>query len=95
MDADVPITKCIDDRLGRVGIARHIADMLIGAPADHSIVFGLSGSWGSGKTSVLNMVGELLSETSDPPVVVRFDPWNYPAGSDLVTPFLTSLASEI
>lgn len=57
MDTDVPITKCIDDRLGRVGIARHIADMLIGAPADHSIVFGLSGSWGSGKTSVLNMVG--------------------------------------
>jgi len=95
VDTDVPITKCIDDRLGRVGIARHIADMLIGAPADHSIVFGLSGSWGSGKTSVLNMVGELLSETSDPPVVVRFDPWNYPAGSDLVTPFLTSLASEI
>ncbi|WP_425592113.1 P-loop NTPase fold protein [Collinsella stercoris] len=64
MDTDVPITKCIDDRLGRVGIARHIADMLIGAPADHSIVFGLSGSWGSGKTSVLNMVGELLSEAS-------------------------------
>lgn len=95
MDTDVPITKCIDDRLGRVGIARHIADMLIGAPVDHSIVFGLSGSWGSGKTSVLNMVGELLSETSDPPVVVRFDPWNYPAGSDLVTPFLTSLGSEI
>ena len=36
-----------------------------------------------GKTSVLNMVGELLSEASDPPVVVRFVSWSYPAGSDL------------
>lgn len=49
MDTDVPITKCIDDRLGRVGIARHIADMLIGAPADHSIVFGAFGIMGFGK----------------------------------------------
>lgn len=95
MDADYPITKCCDDRLGRTHLALHVADMLRAAPAAHSIVFGLSGSWGSGKTSVLNMVRELLGKDDDPPVVVRFNPWNYPVGTDLVRPFLNLLASEI
>lgn len=95
MDADYPITKCIDDQLGRADIARHIADMLYHAPVDHSIVFGLSGTWGSGKTSLLNMVGELLGTYDEPPTVVRFNPWNYPVGTDLVKPFLALLAKEI
>ena len=95
VDADYPITKCCDDRLGRTHLALHVADMLRTAPSAHSIVFGLSGSWGSGKTSVLNMVRELLGKDDDPPVIVRFNPWNYPAGTDLVRPFLNLLASEI
>lgn len=95
MDADYPITKCDDDRLGRTDIARHIADMLYHAPVDHSIVFGLSGTWGSGKTSLLNMVGELLGTYDEPPIIVRFNPWNYPVGTDLVKPFLALLAKEI
>ena len=95
MDADYPISKCCDDRLGRTHLALHVADMLRAAPADHSIVFGLSGSWGSGKTSVLNMVRELLEKDDDPPVIVHFNPWNYPVGTDLVRPFLNLLASEI
>ena len=95
MDADYPITKCNEDQLGRAHLAQHVADMLRAAPAAHSIVFGLSGSWGSGKTSVLNMVRELLGKDDDPPVIVRFNPWNYPVGTDLVRPFLNLLASEI
>lgn len=88
-------SKCDDDRLGRTDIARHIADMLYHAPVDHSIVFGLSGTWGSGKTSLLNMVGELLGTYDEPPIIVRFNPWNYPVGTDLVKPFLALLAKEI
>ena len=95
MDADYPITKCNEDQLGRTHLARHVADMLRTAPAAHSIVFGLSGSWGSGKTSVLNMVRELLGKDDDPPAIVHFNPWNYPVGTDLVRPFLNLLASEI
>lgn len=95
MDADYPISKCNEDQLGRIHLARHVADMLHEAPAAHSIVFGLSGSWGSGKTSVLNMVCELLKNDDNPLVIVRFNPWNYPDGTDLVRPFLTLMASEI
>ena len=41
------------------------------------------------------MVRELLENNIEPPVVVRFNPWNYPVGTDLVRPFLNLLASEI
>lgn len=95
MNSDHPIESCADDALGRSSVARHIANQLALAPMDHSIVFGLYGPWGSGKTSLLNMVCEELESADNPPIVVKFNPWNYPSLENLVTPFLALLSECI
>lgn len=92
MNTDHPIESCSDDALERAPVARRIADQLASAPTNHSMVFGLYGPWGSGKTSLLNMICEILESVSNPPIVVRFNPWNYPSSENLVTPFLALLS---
>ena len=92
MNSDYPLESCSDDALGRASVARRIAGQLTLAPMDHSIVFGLYGPWGSGKTSLLNMVCEELESVDNPPIIVKFNPWNYPSSENLVTPFLALLS---
>ena len=95
MNSDHPIESCSDDALGRASVARRIADQLAHAPMNHSIVFGLYGPWGSGKTSLLNMVCEELESLDNSPIIVKFNPWNYLSSENLVTPFLALLSEYI
>ena len=63
-----------------------------------SIVIGLYGEWGSGKSSVVNMVLEQVetrSETTDPSeraIVIKFNPWNYSDQNQLISQFFRSLS---
>ncbi|WP_419233445.1 P-loop NTPase fold protein [Gordonia sp. CPCC 205515] len=58
---DAPITSCADDEFGRAGYAIHTADLIAASHTwDDSIVFGLTGPWGSGKSSVVAMICEQL-----------------------------------
>ncbi|MCU1410512.1 MAG: hypothetical protein JWR04_1219 [Rhodoglobus sp.] len=57
-----------------------------------STVFGLVGPWGSGKTSVLNMVRQSLSADWN---IADFSPWAAPDSKGLAFEFLASLASAI
>lgn len=95
MNSDHPIESRFNDALGRASVAHRIANQLALAPMNHSIVFGLYGPWGSGKTSLLNMVCEELESTDNPPIIVKFNPWNYPSSENLVTPFLALLSECI
>lgn len=100
MYADNPIRWRSDDLLDRATYAARLAEMVFNAPDDCSVVFGISGSWGSGKTSVINMVRERLRELNPDNseshlLVMNFDPWNYPDKIDLVSPFFECLNSCI
>jgi hypothetical protein len=64
------------------------------APREGGFAIGLSGGWGSGKTSILNMVFEAL-ETEDGVVPVRFSPWLFSTGEDLATRFFAELGAQI
>jgi len=67
------------DLLSFEAIAQTIADALLDESLD-PIALGLSGTWGSGKTTVLNLVErEVISrETDDKKVIViRTAPWRY------------------
>ena len=45
-------------------------------PFSDSFVFGLYGSWGEGKTSVINLLKNKFKESEDF-LIVNFDPWNF------------------
>lgn len=62
---DRPILYVYEDNLDRVGLARSIARSISDISQDSSIVIGIAGAWGSGKTSVVNLVREELQQLAD------------------------------
>lgn len=66
---DLPITKSSDDKLNRQSFAESLAHVLLQSSFPTSFTVGLYGAWGSGKTSLLNMVIEQV-ESKDHDVVV-------------------------
>ena len=72
---DAPIGSNSDDLLGRTPFVDEIVDLAITTPKEWVPRIGIYGSWGSGKTSVLNMIAERLGEAQH--VVVRFNPWGF------------------
>jgi hypothetical protein len=59
---DFPVRSRDEDRLNRGSFADVLAEQLASAPGTGGLVFGLAGPWGSGKTSILNMIEEALKE---------------------------------
>lgn len=62
LSADRPIASRERDLLGRSGFAESLASAIKGWTGNDSLVIALYGSWGSGKSSVKNMILEALRE---------------------------------
>lgn len=85
--------------------ARAIAETVAEAVLDDSLdplSLGLSGPWGSGKTTVLELVSSELQARSDDDnrvIVVRTDPWRYDpsvgAKESIIADVLAALAEEL
>ncbi len=93
--ADAPITKPEQDLLGRDDFARALAEAMVAMPADDGLVVGLCGTWGSGKTSALNLVRYYLGQLDETPRVLVFNPWWFSESDDLLLRFLTQFASAV
>ena len=62
---DDPITDEIEDVLDRKEFVDDLYKQIINYPLSNSFVFGLLGSWGEGKTSVLNLLSNKLYNNKD------------------------------
>jgi predicted KAP-like P-loop ATPase len=60
ISADRPITSKSDDRLNRSGFSEGLAKIISQWRNKPSLVIGLFGDWGSGKSSIKNLVIESL-----------------------------------
>ncbi len=98
---DTAITKPEDDRLGRATFAKRLANALLSWQQEDSIVIGLFGPWGSGKTSVVNMALSYLdsatsgSAKEEGPIVVKFNPWHFSDQGHLLGLFFGELLQGI
>jgi hypothetical protein len=92
---DPPIRRKKEDRLNRARFAEALAEQIAGVPGQGGVVFGLLGSYGSGKTSILNMVEETLKEDLEGPVVLWFNPWLFSGTEQLVEHFFEELAAQL
>lgn len=89
------------DLLSFDAVAQTLADALLDEALD-PVALGLSGSWGSGKTTVLGLVGQELARRQTETqrvLVVPTDPWRYDpttgAKESLIAEVLAALAKEI
>jgi hypothetical protein len=93
VDADRPIRGEREDLLDRQPLAAIIARQASGQLGD-GFVMGITGPWGSGKTSLLNLMGAAI-EGADAGYIVRFDPWLFSSSEELVLRFLRELQAQL
>lgn len=100
-DADRPIQKSDQDRLGRTTFTKYLARCILDHQHPESLVIGLYGSWGSGKTSVINLMLEELNYAAsnmfddEKPIILNFSPWSYSGQNQLIYAFFRRLSSAI
>jgi hypothetical protein len=92
--SDQPIRSKTEDRFNRALFAQRVADTTATRSDPSSIVIGLYGPWGGGKSSTLNLMEEALHDHGNV-VVVRFNPWLYSSEERLVQGFFDTLAAAL
>jgi predicted KAP-like P-loop ATPase len=92
-----PIESKSDDKLERGRFIERLASALVNSETQKStgVVVGITGSWGSGKSSLLNLLKEHLREAYPNALVVSFDPWHVSARNDLIVDFFGELIGTI
>lgn len=86
-----------DDLLVRGGFAKRVTDVLRRIAPEAGLVVTLEGTWGSGKTSLLAMLEELLNAEPEQQraVIVHFNPWLIGDRDALLRQFLASIAKAV
>ena len=98
--SDRPIFKSEDDLLSRSGFAKKLAHMLMQFKTEDTFTLGLFGKWGSGKTSLINMmlqeiaIAEKNLNNEDKLIVVHFEPWIFSDTNQLLSQFFVRLSNE-
>lgn len=90
ISSDFLITKSFEDKLNRESFAKSIANVILQSTFSTSFTVGLYGAWGSGKTSLLNMVIEQVEHSSTEVVIFSLIPGSVLTQSNLLPNFLNS-----
>ena len=92
---DLPITKSTEDKLNRSSFAKSLAKTISQYSFPSSFTIGLYGEWGSGKTSLVNMVLEAVEDIDNSAIILRFNPWLCTDPKQLITQFFKQMATAI
>lgn len=90
---DDPISKKDDDKLSRYPLAEGVA-RVIAKSNSSSLVVGIEGEWGSGKTSFINLIEVALKE-QDNIEIIKFNPWIFSDQNELILDFFRALISTL
>jgi predicted KAP-like P-loop ATPase len=97
-NADRPVERPEDDKLGRKAFAQRVAKELRAWRQKDSLVISLNGDWGSGKTTLANLIlfyaeEQAASSGEKKPTVVRFNPWQWSAQDKLLQAFFDEIGA--
>ncbi|MCH2496570.1 MAG: KAP family NTPase [Erythrobacter sp.] len=93
--SDAAITRSQDDALRRVSYARRIAEILSTSKFDDGRVFAIRGDWGTGKTSLKNIVIEALDDDERSTQWMNFNPWRWSDGDAISRALYRDIASKL
>lgn len=89
---DAPISNSEQDILARTSFANELAKVIANQQTTESIVLALRGDWGSGKSSIKNLVVENIREKFEDKVhVLEFNPWQWGSDEAISQVFLEKL----
>ena len=87
---DKPLESPEQDRLGFAPFAQRIANVIKNMEVKESVVFGVYGKWGSGKTTFLNFLTYYLKD-DESITIVKFNPWWFSGKEDLIWQFFQNI----
>ena len=93
--SDEPINDENEDLLKRNLFVQNLADSIISWDKEKSLVIGLYGKWGVGKTSILNLTEKKIKESKEPIEIIKFNPWGYSESDDLLNPFIRQITAQL
>ena len=96
--SDLPIVSLKQDRLGHGEFAARLAQQLREHADPSPLIVGIYGPWGTGKSTLLNLIDEALKDKSQKlsnPIIIRFNPWNFSTIDQLITMFFSELGIAI
>jgi len=94
---DIPIEKPEEDILSRKNFSIKLSDSISKWDGKESLVIGLYGEWGSGKSSVINLTKYYLEslEVENRPTLIEFNPWLFSDLENLSKVFFYEIAKEL
>ncbi len=91
---DAPINDSSGDKLGRTAFADLLANDILTIASTDGFTIGIQGPWGSGKSSLLNLLANALNSTAGI-IVLRFNPWLFSGTEQLVAHFFRELSAQL
>ncbi|WP_440831025.1 KAP family P-loop NTPase fold protein [Pseudomonas fragariae (ex Marin et al. 2024)] len=91
---DRPIARQEEDRLDRADFAQRLAWAVSSWKNQESLVISLTGSWGSGKSSIKNMAVEQLANNQGCQVI-EFNPWQWSGQDKLSSAFFEEVSRVV
>ena len=93
LSADRPQTDPSQDLFGYAPFAQTLTKALCNYRTSDSLVLGLYGDWGSGKSTILKFICHNLKEVpkDERPIVIEFNPWWFSGQENLARAFLGQL----
>lgn len=95
---DVPVEDLKYDILGRTRFVKNVTKSLINWDKNEPLVISICGTWGSGKTSVLNMLKQAIKEDKTKKyayTIINFNPWSYSNKDNILNNFLDEFALKV
>lgn len=93
--SDAALEDPMDDQLGYRKFATGIADTIDAEIVNEEFIVGIYGQWGSGKSTIVNFIEHELKHKSEPPTIIRFNPWWFSDEADLIEKYLSQLSASI
>ena len=91
---DSPLSDPVQDLFNRKEFARRISAILKNPHSDNSLVVGLYGEWGCGKTTILNFIEQEL-KNDESVIIIKFNPWRYQDEVSLSIMFFKKLSNHL
>ncbi|MBN8852388.1 MAG: hypothetical protein BGO55_01410 [Sphingobacteriales bacterium 50-39] len=89
---DRPVRDKKDDNFQRYEFSKRVASIINKTRSSKSLVVGIYGKWGEGKSSVLNFISEEIDSNA---IKIDFNPWYFQEDKQLIKSFFESIAGAL